>query len=134
MEDRRAAGAAAEAGPSSVASTAGTGDKPTVILVIGIDTRNYTFAVIGQALVARPSLPLPMLQPVSKRLMMAGMAGSGKTTLLQRIAAELQLRGKPGYVLNLDPAVIEVPYGANIDIRDTVRHAAQPHALGIARQ
>ena len=55
-----------------------------------------------------------------------GMAGSGKTTLLQRITAELQQRGEPGYVLNLDPAVTEVPYGANIDIRDTVR--ALPHA------
>lgn len=27
-----------------------------------------------------------------------------------------------GYVLNLDPAVMTIPYGANIDIRDTVRY------------
>ena len=26
----------------------------------------------------------------------------------------------PAYVLNLDPAVLNVPYEANIDIRDTV--------------
>ncbi len=50
----------------------------------------------------------------------AGMAGSGKTTLLQRISAHLSASGKPGYIMNLDPAVSEVPYGANIDIRDTV--------------
>ena len=50
----------------------------------------------------------------------AGMAGSGKTTLMQRMAAHLNDSGKPAYVLNLDPAVMNVPYGANIDIRDTV--------------
>jgi GTPase SAR1 family protein len=27
-----------------------------------------------------------------------------------------------GYVLNLDPAVMTLPFGANIDIRDTVRY------------
>jgi hypothetical protein len=27
-----------------------------------------------------------------------------------------------GYVLNLDPAVMTLPYGANIDIRDTVKY------------
>lgn len=48
------------------------------------------------------------------------MAGSGKTTLLQRIAAHLDSSAEPGYILNLDPAVTDVPYGANIDIRDTV--------------
>ena len=50
----------------------------------------------------------------------AGMAGSGKTTLMQRMAAHLSDAGTPAYVLNLDPAVMTVPYGANIDIRDTV--------------
>lgn len=27
-----------------------------------------------------------------------------------------------GYVMNLDPAVMTLPFGANIDIRDTVRY------------
>lgn len=27
-----------------------------------------------------------------------------------------------GYVINLDPAVTNLPFGANIDIRDTVRY------------
>ncbi|KAK9915746.1 hypothetical protein WJX75_003515 [Coccomyxa subellipsoidea] len=55
-------------------------------------------------------------------VLVIGMAGSGKTTLLQRISAHLSSGGKPGYILNLDPAVSEVPYGANIDIRDTVNY------------
>lgn len=49
------------------------------------------------------------------------MAGSGKTTLLQRLNSHLHTTNTPGYIINLDPAVTQVPYGANIDIRDTVR-------------
>lgn len=49
------------------------------------------------------------------------MAGSGKTTLIQRINSYLHQHKKPGYIINLDPAVTHVPYEANIDIRDTVR-------------
>ena len=49
------------------------------------------------------------------------MAGSGKTTLLQRINSELHIRKTPGYIINLDPAVLNVPYSPNVDIRDTVR-------------
>ena len=48
------------------------------------------------------------------------MAGSGKTTLMQRLNAHLHAQKKPGYVLNLDPAVTDTPYEPNIDIRDTV--------------
>ncbi len=48
------------------------------------------------------------------------MAGSGKTTLMQRINSHLHAGGKPGYIINLDPAVMHVPYGCNVDIRDTV--------------
>ncbi|XP_064612250.1 GPN-loop GTPase 1-like [Liolophura sinensis] len=51
-----------------------------------------------------------------------GMAGSGKTTFVQRITAHLHAQKCPPYVLNLDPAVHEVPYPANIDIRDTVNY------------
>ena len=39
---------------------------------------------------------------------------------MQRMAAHLSDKGEPAYILNLDPAVTNVPYGANIDIRDTV--------------
>lgn len=54
--------------------------------------------------------------------LVVGMAGSGKTTLMQRVHAHLRTAGgKPGYFINLDPAAMHVPYGANIDIRDTVK-------------
>ena len=51
-----------------------------------------------------------------------GMAGSGKTTFVQRLTSHLYSRGSPPYVINLDPACREVPYPANIDIRDTVNY------------
>ncbi|ESO97421.1 hypothetical protein LOTGIDRAFT_115165 [Lottia gigantea] len=51
-----------------------------------------------------------------------GMAGSGKTTLVQRLTAHLHTAKTPPYVINLDPAVYEIPYPANIDIRDTVNY------------
>ncbi|CAE6494621.1 unnamed protein product [Rhizoctonia solani] len=56
-----------------------------------------------------------------------GMAGSGKTTFVQRITSYLRSAPSPTtgtprapYVINLDPAVANVPFEANIDIRDTV--------------
>ena len=39
----------------------------------------------------------------------------------------LHQKGTPGYILNLDPAVSNVPYEPNIDIRDTVGHRLFPH-------
>jgi len=55
-------------------------------------------------------------------IIILGMAGSGKTTFVQRLTSHLYSRGSPPYVLNLDPACREVPYPANIDIRDTVNY------------
>eukprot|EP00803_Ostreobium_quekettii_P001908 evm.model.scf_3150.3 EVM.evm.TU.scf_3150.3 scf_3150:9994-14571(+) len=55
-------------------------------------------------------------------LLIIGMAGSGKTTLLQRINSELHRRKQAHYIINLDPAVINIPYAPNIDIRDTVKY------------
>jgi len=51
-----------------------------------------------------------------------GMAGSGKSTFVQRLNAHLHSQAPPAppYVLNLDPAVANLPFEANIDIRDTV--------------
>ena len=51
-----------------------------------------------------------------------GMAGSGKSTFVQRLNAHLRSQSPPAppYVLNLDPAVANLPFEANIDIRDTV--------------
>ena len=48
------------------------------------------------------------------------MAGSGKTTLLHRLNHELVARQLNHYFINLDPAVIEVPFNANVNICDTV--------------
>lgn len=50
------------------------------------------------------------------------MAGSGKTTLMQRLNAHLHMKKQPPYVINLDPAVAHIPFGTNIDIRDTVKY------------
>uniref|UniRef100_W5NG82 GPN-loop GTPase n=1 Tax=Lepisosteus oculatus TaxID=7918 RepID=W5NG82_LEPOC len=55
-------------------------------------------------------------------LIVLGMAGSGKTTFVQRLTAYLHKKKSPPYVINLDPAVHEVPFPANIDIRDTVNY------------
>uniref|UniRef100_A0AAY4A5J2 GPN-loop GTPase n=1 Tax=Denticeps clupeoides TaxID=299321 RepID=A0AAY4A5J2_9TELE len=55
-------------------------------------------------------------------LIVLGMAGSGKTTFVQRLTAHLHSQKSPPYVINLDPAVHEVPFPANIDIRDTVNY------------
>lgn len=51
-----------------------------------------------------------------------GMAGSGKTTLLQRLNLYTTEMGIKSYFINLDPAVKQVPFGASIDIRDTVNY------------
>lgn len=54
-----------------------------------------------------------------------GMAGAGKSTFVQRINSYLHSQDPPSppYILNLDPAVTNVPFEANIDIRDTVNYA-----------
>ena len=51
-----------------------------------------------------------------------GMAGSGKTTFMQRINSHLHAKREPPYVMNLDPAVLKVPFDTNIDIRDSVNY------------
>jgi len=51
-----------------------------------------------------------------------GMAGSGKTTFLQRLNAYVHTSKIPSYLINLDPAVAQIPYSANIDIRDSIKY------------
>lgn len=55
-------------------------------------------------------------------IIVVGMAGSGKTTFMHRLVCHTQSRNMRGYVMNLDPAVMTLPFAANIDIRDTVRY------------
>ncbi|XP_016334062.1 GPN-loop GTPase 1-like [Sinocyclocheilus anshuiensis] len=61
-------------------------------------------------------------EPKPVCLIVLGMAGSGKTTFVQRLTVYLHSKKSPPYVINLDPAVHEVPFPANIDIRDTVNY------------
>ncbi|KAL0395131.1 UNVERIFIED_CONTAM: GPN-loop GTPase QQT2 [Sesamum latifolium] len=55
-------------------------------------------------------------------IIVVGMAGSGKTTFLHQLVCHTMASKIRGYVMNLDPAVMTLPFGANIDIRDTVRY------------
>uniref|UniRef100_A0A8C6TDL6 GPN-loop GTPase n=1 Tax=Neogobius melanostomus TaxID=47308 RepID=A0A8C6TDL6_9GOBI len=64
-------------------------------------------------------------------LIVLGMAGSGKTTFVQRLTAYLHSKKAPPYVINLDPAVHEVPFPANIDIRDTVNYKEVMRQYGL---
>lgn len=41
---------------------------------------------------------------------------------MQRLVSHSNQTGTRGYVINLDPAVVSVPYPVNIDIRDTVNY------------
>jgi GTPase SAR1 family protein len=59
-------------------------------------------------------------QPIC--IVVLGMAGSGKTSLVQRLTSHLYEKESPPYVVNLDPACLDVPYPANVDIRDTVKY------------
>lgn len=55
-------------------------------------------------------------------MLVLGMAGSGKTTFVQKLAEHLYDNEMPGYLVNLDPACKDMPYPANIDIRDTINY------------
>lgn len=50
--------------------------------------------------------------PTPTCLIVLGMAGSGKTSLVERLSNPF-MPNRP-YVINLDPACIQVPYFANI--------------------
>ena len=51
---------------------------------------------------------------------------------MQRLNADLHEAKTPYYLVNLDPAVLETPFGANIDVRDTVnyREVMKQYQLG----
>ncbi|WQF77201.1 Putative GPN-loop GTPase, P-loop containing nucleoside triphosphate hydrolase, GPN-loop GTPase 1 [Colletotrichum destructivum] len=63
---------------------------------------------------------VPTNTPTS--IVVVGMAGSGKTTFMRRINSYLHGKQDPPYVINLDPAVLNVPFESNIDIRDSVNY------------
>jgi GTPase SAR1 family protein len=65
-------------------------------------------------------------------ILVIGMAGSGKTTFVQRVNAHMHNHRIPDFLINLDPAVLHMPFTANIDIRDTVnyKHVMEQYHLG----
>lgn len=68
--------------------------------------------VAGLSGLLSQDVPCPKKSPVC--LIVLGMAGSGKTSLVQRLTSDLNTLNKPPYVINLDPACLDVPYPANI--------------------
>src|SRR6478609_1477034 len=56
----------------------------------------------------------------AKIFLVCGLAGSGKTTFIAKSRDYLQGLGKRVYVVNLDPAVVNLYYPVNLDIRDNV--------------
>ena len=73
--------------------------------------------------VAKPGSPVCMI--------VLGMAGSGKTTLMQRMYSHVHGRAWPAYSLNLDPAVMHMPFTPNIDIRDSVKYKEVMKTYGL---
>uniref|UniRef100_A0A7S1L8X8 GPN-loop GTPase n=1 Tax=Neobodo designis TaxID=312471 RepID=A0A7S1L8X8_NEODS len=65
-------------------------------------------------------------------VLVVGMAGTGKTTLVQRINHFAIENDKRAYFINMDPAVVDVPFDARIDIRDAVdyKDVMTKHRLG----
>ncbi|CAL1173825.1 unnamed protein product [Cladocopium goreaui] len=55
-------------------------------------------------------------------ILMIGMAGSGKSTLMHRMVVRLGSSSSKVYTVNLDPAVKNLAYPVNIDIRDSVNY------------
>lgn len=55
-------------------------------------------------------------------VLVIGMAGSGKTTFMKRMATHCKTNKIGSYFINLDPAVLSVPYKCHIDIRDSVKY------------
>ncbi|URD83453.1 hypothetical protein MUK42_18697, partial [Musa troglodytarum] len=62
------------------------------------------------------------LSELIENLKLSDSSTSGKTTFLHRLVCHTQSSNVRGYVLNLDPAVMTLPFAANIDIRDTVHY------------
>ncbi|KAI8868190.1 hypothetical protein GQ42DRAFT_148713 [Ramicandelaber brevisporus] len=92
--------------------------------------------LVTDATASTTTLQRPQSDKLPTVLVTVGMAGSGKTTFIQRLVSHLLAESKKKlksdgepvdktklrapYVINLDPAVGELPYNRNIDIRDTI--------------
>lgn len=69
-------------------------------------------------------------QPIS--VIILGMAGSGKSSLCSKLVSHLFGKNTPPYVINCDPACLNVDYLCNVDIRDTIhyKNVMQKYGLG----
>eukprot|EP00878_Enallax_costatus_P026787 GHUV01028786.1.p1 GENE.GHUV01028786.1~~GHUV01028786.1.p1 ORF type:complete len:184 (+),score=19.54 GHUV01028786.1:298-849(+) len=125
MPDAAAERTAGEASSSGAGTNSGSsGTKPIVVLVIGKLCSTSYCTCSSHTVGTRPLVSDTFQTHAQRQLatrVSAGMAGSGKTTLIQRINSHMHQKNMAGYIINLDPAVTHLPYGANIDIRDTVR-------------
>ncbi|KAI8849427.1 hypothetical protein BC829DRAFT_361960 [Chytridium lagenaria] len=74
------------------------------------------------AVLPTPPSSKPKSEKLPAAILVIGMAGSGKTTFMQRLNSKIHTEKKKPYVVNLDPAVANLPFGANIDIKDTVNY------------
>merc|ERR1712125_4792 len=66
--------------------------------------------------------PLKSIPKSPVVILLIGMAGSGKSTWMHRLFTRMQAERKRVYTVNLDPAVRNVSYPVNVDIRDTVNY------------
>lgn len=133
-QERAAGEASTSAGPSNSTNAK---DKPIIVLIIGecasllyccrqqSSNRRVLHRLVGTAMLHKTTSKPQVSASQHRVSCFAGMAGSGKTTLIQRINSHMHQHKLPGYIINLDPAVTHLPYGANIDIRDTVRHTGR---------
>jgi GTPase SAR1 family protein len=104
-----AAALASQGSSAGQTGGAGAGD-----IAASTETTSTSAAAADDGVPARRRKPVVVL--------VIGMAGSGKTTLMHRINLHMVENNIRGYYINLDPAVNEVPFGANIDIRDTINY------------
>jgi len=95
------------------------GLEQTIRFDLNLDDKQESAEVKG-AEVKQDDKTTPAVAPTC--VIVLGMAGSGKTTFVQRLVSHLHSKKKPPYVVNLDPACAEVPFPANIDVRDTVNY------------
>ena len=109
-------------------ASGGSGARPkenTIVFQIPEPGSTAESSASTSTSVPAPSNPSSAPKPTC--IIVLGMAGSGKTTFVQRLASDLYagkgvLVKKPPYVVNLDPACMEVPFPANVDVRDTVNY------------
>ncbi|KAI4364499.1 hypothetical protein MLD38_020581 [Melastoma candidum] len=101
-------------GTMDVQESSSLDDKEKVELVDSVGKMQ-----IGESSSMQMGLPFKR-KPVI--IIVVGMAGSGKTTFLHRLVCHSHASNIRSYVINLDPAVMTLPVGANIDIRDTVKY------------